>query len=270
MPSPAREYMSPANSSMLTWTDYKTQQPFKTSAYAQGEVIAMLLDLSLLRDTQGAAGLDEVMRRLYRDYYGRGRGFTTEDLIKVVSAVGGKDYKPFFDRYVRGTEPPPFKEALALAGFRMEQSVSRKPTLVFEGGVTSQGELKIMSVAHNSAAEQSGLAVGDVIQSVEGEALPGGYSKLAPKLEGKIGNTVRAAIKRAGQVVNLDLKVEAREVTQFRMAELERPTAVQLKVRNGWLSNAPGRGRTAQTAHLVGGQRAGTAPPTQARQQRNR
>jgi predicted metalloprotease with PDZ domain len=185
-------------------------------------------------------------------------------LVKVVSAVGGKDYGPFFDRYVRGTEPPPFEQALALAGFRMEQSVSSKPALVFEGGVTPQGELKIMRVAHNSAAEQAGLAVGDVIESVEGEALPSGYSKLAPKLEGRIGNTVRAAIKRGGQVVNLDLKVEAREVTLFRMAELERPTAAQMKVRNGWLTNAPERGRTALTARLGGG----SAPP--ARQQRNR
>ena len=46
----------------------------------QGNVLGLMLDLSLLRDTKGAAGLDEVMRRLYREHYGKGRGFTTDDL----------------------------------------------------------------------------------------------------------------------------------------------------------------------------------------------
>jgi predicted metalloprotease with PDZ domain len=181
--------------------------------------------------------------------------------VRVVSAVGGKDYKPFFDRYVWGAEAPPLKEALALAGYRMERSVGQKPTLIFEGRVTPQGELKIRRVAQNSEAEKSGLLVDDVIQSVEGEPMPGGSSKLAPKLEGRIGNTVRATIMRAGRVVNLDLKVEGREVVQYRMVELGSPSAAQLKLRDSWLSNKPGRAGAALAARLGGGQRAGSAPP---------
>jgi predicted metalloprotease with PDZ domain len=258
----ARSYVSPADASMTSWLRSRTLFPYGISFYDQGNVLGLLLDLSLLRDTKGAAGLDEVMRRLYREHYGRGRGFTTEDLVRVVSAVGGRDYAPFFDRHVWGREAPPFGEALALAGYRMERSVIQKPTIVFDGGVTLQGELRIRRVAQNSSAAQSGLAVDDVIQSVEGEAMPGGFSKLAPKLEGRIGNTVRATILRAGKIVNLDLKVDAREVVQYRMVELEGPSAAQLKLRDSWLSNTPGRGGSALTArHGGGGRRAGSAPP---------
>jgi len=34
---------------------------------------------------------------------------TTEDVIRFASAIGGKDYRPFFDRYVFGTEVPEIK-----------------------------------------------------------------------------------------------------------------------------------------------------------------
>lgn len=86
--------------------------------------------------------------------------------------------------------------------------------------------------------------------------MPGGFSRLAPKLEGRIGDTVRATVMRAGRLVYLDPKVEAREVARYRMAELERLGAAQLKVRDGWLSNRPGRGGAVLAARLGGGQRA--------------
>jgi len=35
---------------------------------------------------------------------------STEDVIQFASAIGGKDYRPFFDRYVFGTEVPEIKE----------------------------------------------------------------------------------------------------------------------------------------------------------------
>jgi hypothetical protein len=31
----------------------------------------------------------------------------TEDIIQFASAVGGKDYRPWFEKYIFGTEIPP-------------------------------------------------------------------------------------------------------------------------------------------------------------------
>src|SRR5262245_34403115 len=80
----ARRYISASDSSMSAWIGYASPPPFSISYYSQGGNLAALLDLSILHDTNGAAGLDEVMRTLFTDFYQRGRGFSTDDLIHVV------------------------------------------------------------------------------------------------------------------------------------------------------------------------------------------
>src|SRR5262249_2385828 len=83
----AGRYISSSDSSMCGWIGYDSPPPFSISYYSLGRNVAALLDLSILHDTNGAAGLDEVMRTLFRDFYQRGRGFSTEDLIRVVNRI---------------------------------------------------------------------------------------------------------------------------------------------------------------------------------------
>ena len=234
MPSPTREYMSPANSSMLTWTDYKTTQPFKTSAYSQGEVIALMLDLSLLRDTKGAAGLDEVMRRLYRDYYGRGRGFTTEDLIKVVSAVGGKDYKPFFDRYVRGTEPPAYDPTLGLAGYQFEKLINKLPTLNLRFEPSPQG-MKIIPGGDEAKGDAEGVKVGDWLLSIDGIHVRPDLAGVRERLAEKIGQEVPVKVKRGGEEKTFQVKVASREEIRYAITELLEVSDEQMSLRKTWM-----------------------------------
>lgn len=77
-----------------------------------------------------------------------------------------------------------------------------------------QGSVLALTLDLSLPRDTKGAAgLDDVIQSIEGEA----------RLEGRIGDTVRAAIMRAGRVVDLDLKVEARELVRYRMLELGTP-----------------------------------------------
>ncbi len=101
------------------------------SYYNKGEVIGIVLDLMIRGRTHGAKSLDDVMRRMYEEfyvkspnatYYGRGRGYTGADFERVASQVAGADLSDFFARYVRGTEPLPYDEALAYAGLRLAKS----------------------------------------------------------------------------------------------------------------------------------------------------
>src|SRR5260370_35196499 len=86
-----------------------------------------MLDLLVRGKTQGKASLDDVMRRMYEEfylkspnatYYLRGRGYRNEDFARVVSEVAGTDMSDFFKRHVRGVEPPPYEEAFAQVGWR--------------------------------------------------------------------------------------------------------------------------------------------------------
>jgi len=101
------------------------------SYYSKGEVIGIALDLLIRGKTQGRASLDDVMRRMYEEfylkspaatYYSRGRGYTGADFERVVSQVAGADMPDFFARHVRGTEPLPYEEAFAHVGLRLVKS----------------------------------------------------------------------------------------------------------------------------------------------------
>jgi predicted metalloprotease with PDZ domain len=102
--------------------------------YPKGEVLGLVLDLLLRRETAGRASLDDVMRRMYQKfyvesaadtYYLRGRGYAVEDFERTVSEVAGRDLQDFFKRYVRGVETPPYDEALATVGLRLVRAQAR-------------------------------------------------------------------------------------------------------------------------------------------------
>lgn len=131
----ARHFVSAAQASIDTWLGYDTPQAFTISYYNKGQLLAMLLDLSILNDTGGSAGLDEVMRALFTEFYRRDRGFTPEDLVRLINRISGRDYREFFRRYVNGTDDLPYDRCLGYAGYRLEWNegsaslVSRQSTI---------------------------------------------------------------------------------------------------------------------------------------------
>src|SRR5207247_2365099 len=88
------------------------------SYYPKGEALGIVLDLLIRGKTNGKASLDDVMRRMYEEfylkspnstYYLRGRGYKNEDCKSVPSEVAGTDMSDFFKLYVRGVESPPYE-----------------------------------------------------------------------------------------------------------------------------------------------------------------
>src|SRR4029078_13098622 len=96
----ARAYISPANSSVSTWTGYDAPVAFSISYYTQGQNLGALLDLSILQDSGGPSGLYDVMRALYRDFYKKDKGFKTEDFIAIINRLTKRDYHEFYRKYI--------------------------------------------------------------------------------------------------------------------------------------------------------------------------
>ncbi|HEY3137193.1 MAG TPA: PDZ domain-containing protein [Blastocatellia bacterium] len=232
--SEARSYISPANSSVSTWVGYDTPVAFGISYYTQGQNLGALLDLSILHDTGGAAGLDDVMRALYRDFYQKGKGFTTEDMIAIVARLTRRDYHEFYRKYVSGVEIPPYDTILGYAGYKLESSSRRTPQLGIEIDETPEG-LKITRVDRDGPSFKAGLRAGDILMRVDGMDVQKDQQAVMERLEQRIGNGVRLAIKRAGKDQTIDLQVGSRNETGYRVVELSNPTTEQKKIREAWL-----------------------------------
>lgn len=226
--SEARKYISPAESSVSTWLGYDSPVAFGISYYTQGQNLAALLDLSIRQDTNGQSSLDDVMRGLFNDFYRRGRGYTTEDMIGVVNRVTKKDYHDFYNRYVFGTEVPDYDRIFGYAGYRINKTTRQSP--IFGFGVKNQkGGFLINEIVPNLAAAQAGLQVGDVIMKING-ADP----QLAPFAQ-LAGKTIKLTVQRDGMDKEMSMNVGSSDETGYTLAELPQATAQQLKIRQGWL-----------------------------------
>src|SRR5882724_538382 len=163
----ARAYISPSDSSVSTWAGYDTPVAFGISYYTQGQNLGALLDLSILHDTNGASRLDDLMRMLYRDFYQKGKGFTTEDMIGIVNRLTSRNYRDFYRKYVSGVEVPPYDTILSYAGYQA-QTTSRKSATIGVGLDRSSERIRITRVVAGGQAAKAGVRVGDIVLSVDG------------------------------------------------------------------------------------------------------
>jgi predicted metalloprotease with PDZ domain len=227
----ARRYISPSDASISTWLGYDTPVAFSISYYAQGAVLGALLDLSILHDTHGSRGLDDVMRALYRQFYQKGKGFTPDDMRRTVSAVAGRDYADFFRRYVTGVDVPPYDTIFSYAGFER----SEVGYLGIFGQSTPLG-YRIGGMMRGSAAALAGLKRGDVLVSSDGMPMKQGAAGMGA---GAPGQRVNYVVLRDGKELRVAVTLATRRVLRLRSDSSA--TADQLAVRKRWLARpAPG------------------------------
>lgn len=116
-------YQSLTEASYETWSD----GPFggsleKTiSYYDKGPVVATLLDLAIRHQTHNAASLDDVMVRLYREYYQqKKRGFSDAEFRQTCETVAGTSLDEVFS-YATTTKDLDYDKYLGYAGLRLER-----------------------------------------------------------------------------------------------------------------------------------------------------
>ena len=88
--------------------------------YDGGSLIAAALDLQIRSLTQNRSSLDDVMKQMYREFGLTDITYTMNDVIRIVNRITGKDFQPFFNKYVAGTERLPLEEYLKDAGMDVE------------------------------------------------------------------------------------------------------------------------------------------------------
>jgi predicted metalloprotease with PDZ domain len=172
------------------------------------------------------------MRALYTDFYRRGRGFSTVDLIRVINRITRKSYEDFFRRYVSGVEVPPYDTFFGYAGYQAVRTTLKFPNL----GVNLNERGGVTGVPPGYDAAAAPLRPGDFITSVDGQSLEGRGSGAVFRMLGeKMGKTVRLKIRRGDDERDLDLPVATVEFLTYRLVESKPPTPEQLKIREGWL-----------------------------------
>jgi len=214
------------------------------SYYPKGEILGLVLDLLVRGKTNGKASLDEVMRRMYEEfylkspnatYYLRGRGYKNEDFERMLSAVAGMDMSDFFERYVRGVESPPYAEAFAHVGLRF---VAEPQTPVWVGIGADESDpnnFKVTAIRPGSPAADAGLEIGDTINTFGGTRLtPGNLLKTMSRY--KPGDRVAVTAQRGRRTIQMSIVLGPPQISAFRLEEIPNATAKAKALRAAWLN----------------------------------
>lgn len=176
-----------ADSSFDTWTKFYKQDENAPNAivsyYTKGSLVALALDLLIRRGSGERKSLDDVMRALWQGHGLTGVGVDERAIETLIGAISGTDLSEFFDQALRGTDDLPLAELLAHCGVEFNLRAAdgsndkggkagtknEQPRAVL--GVRSgkdRAGAKLLNVHDGGAAQQAGLAAGDVIIAVAG------------------------------------------------------------------------------------------------------
>ncbi|MTW19768.1 M61 family metallopeptidase [Allochromatium palmeri] len=222
--TPGRRVQTLAESSFDAWIKfYKADENAPNalvSYYAKGALVALMLDLTIRRDTQGACSLDDVMRELWRVHGRTGVGVEERGVEVVASVVTGLDLTGFFAQVLDSTAELDPTELLASVGIALRMRPSRddkdlgghverlepieaKPKLTL-GVRLRSGETLIQNVLSDGAGERAGLAPGDQLLAVEGlRVTPANLETLVARAAGRRGAPVVLHVFRRDELLTL-------------------------------------------------------------------
>jgi predicted metalloprotease with PDZ domain len=214
------------------------------SYYPKGEVLGVVLDLLIRGRTNGKASLDEVMRRMYEEfylkssnatYYLRGRGYRPEDFEHMASEVAGADMSDFFKRYVRGVEAPPYDEAFAQVGLRLVSEPQQPVSIGISFDETDTTNLKIGRVRPNSPAADAGWDAGDKVLLFGGIRItPTNFLKIIGRY--KPGDRVKATLQRGARTIQTTIVMGEPQLMNYRIEEIAAAPTDAKALRIAWMT----------------------------------
>ncbi|HEX8617612.1 MAG TPA: PDZ domain-containing protein [Thermoanaerobaculia bacterium] len=230
---PARHHLSLAQASFDGWLSDPAQMHDHTNAffsfYNKGEVVSALLDLAIVRATNGERGLDDVVLILWNEYGARGIGLEEDAMERAVAQVA--DVGDFFARYVDGTDPLPYAESFAAAGVAFASRPGNANHAALGATLRAQdGSLVVSSVLRGGAAMSAGLLPNDELLAL-GETRLASEATLAAALRAiPLGESAELLISRAGVLRRLSLVAQPDERPKISLRIRE-----ESELRRAWL-----------------------------------
>ena len=169
--------------------------------YCGGGLVAAALDVQIRKLTQSQRNLDDVMKQMYQEFGATDEKYTMDDVIRIVTDIAGKDFEPFFRKYVSGTERLPLAEYFGEASLdvQIEEELPELGYVLKEMlGIRSLTQTPTGAVIiDKSPAYQDG----DNLAAINGTPV-NSFSDIAKLAKGwKSGDAVALTLERGGETI---------------------------------------------------------------------
>jgi predicted metalloprotease with PDZ domain len=201
---------SPAAVSLASTDDPRALGDYSASTHLQGELLGAMLDILIRNCSDGRSSIDDVMRWMYQRYGGK-KGFKAQDVEQAVDALcTNPEVHVFFDTYLYQGKPIDFEPWLRRMGLTLE--LRWAPATETNGTAPAPDHRlycwqlpgdtgwRLMVTDPRSCWGRAGLHTGDIVLSIDAQAItirPSFYAHLN-KLG--IGDTVSFLIRHSNNI----------------------------------------------------------------------
>ena len=239
---PGNQFQSAEEASFDAWIKY--YRPNENSAntgisyYSKGALLAMLLDVKLLAETNGKKRLDDILKAAYETFYVKEkRGFEEHEFQALIEQVTGVSVADIFEA-ARTAGPLDYNRYLNAVGYEVVDynDGSDLPDLGIATSV-SEGRVVVTGVSRGTAAWNAGINVRDEIIAINGERLDTQGKELSRVLQtAAVGDVLHVLISRDGKIRQLDATLLKDTRGSFGIIPLTNATAEQQRLGSSWLS----------------------------------
>lgn len=221
--------------------------------YYKGAMLAMCLDLELLKLSKGKYDIQMLLRDL-SGFYGQDTPFKDDELFqKIIEITGFKQLKGFFENYIVGTTTPDYNDFVKPFGVEYFEKATVdeiSPLGGIENGVIGKDSTNRFFISKYEKLDKFGkeiigLQEGDVIKKWDGKPFTLStasavlFSFLGGVKEGDNLNLVLLRKDENGKEIEIEKNVEIVKIPIMKkhvFKFVENPTEEQLKMRKRWLS----------------------------------
>jgi len=219
------------------------EEPYKSQfiqVYNRGAILAMILDLEIIRLTEGKLNLSELIFKLTRKY-GKENPFKEDSFINELVEMVHPDLMIFFDSYIRGSEPLDYKTPFNTIGIDfVEEEKTLVPESILAKGFGVEDVIEFFGFyTINEADSKSPFKPGDKILSSDF-----GYNCLKPFINNKgefikEGESAEIPVYRNGKWIKLELRPEEfkPEVFKYKIGIKDKMSPLQERLFKVWIAN---------------------------------
>ena len=189
--------LSVADSGFDNWLEgYKLGSPDrKTSIYPDAALCMLMVDLEIIRNTDGEDSLHSVMKELYDEFALQEKGYSEDDFRNICVKFGGLKVAEIFENHIYGTQDyiPTLKTSLEVVGIELKEKKNPNLSAQYFGfvAVKENGKVVIKKVEPNSVTDKNGIAAEDEITKLNGEKIEGKLSEMLKECKEKVTFTIK-------------------------------------------------------------------------------
>tara|TARA_B100001250_G_scaffold137918_1_gene117994 strand:- start:6542 stop:8248 length:1707 start_codon:yes stop_codon:yes gene_type:complete len=233
-----RYNLSVADSGFDNWLDgYKLGAPNrKTSIYPDAALCMLMIDLEIIRNTEGKESLHSVMKELYENFALLGKGYSEDDFRNICVKFGGLKVAEIFEDHIYGTEDyiPTLKTSLEVVGLELKEKKNPNLTAQYFGfiAIKENGKFIIKKVEPKSETDKNKIAPEDEITKINGKEIQEKISDILKDCKDEASFTIKK--KFSEKTISLSIG------NYYKLLELirkENATDKQLSLRKVWCNN---------------------------------